>query len=117
MKYKYANDEAVSDLIARIVNDIESNSGMYELNVPQQLREVFKTFVSLYTDGAEMYRGVEGLPKTTAQLVNLGVCYIEGNFVYLHKAISDAHKEKLLKRDRLLEKLKRHPANKHLDVD
>lgn len=105
-----------SELVDKIASDLKRGEE-FDLSVPVALREVLRNFVSLYTDGAEMHNGVEGLPNTTAQLVKLGVCYTKGNFVYLHDAISNAAKENELKRDRLLEKLKRHPANKHLNWD
>ncbi|MDP2566389.1 hypothetical protein [Pseudoalteromonas marina] len=116
MKYQYADSKQASDLIASIVTGVNTNTD-YLSNVPERLRELLKNFMDLYIEGAEMFAGVEGLPKTTAKLVELGVCYIEGNFVYLHPAICDAVIEKNLRRDRLLEKLKNHPANAHLDLD
>lgn len=115
MEYQYSDNEVVSDLIASIVTEIKNGETDF-LNVPPPLREVLRNFANLYTDGVEMHNGVDGLPNTTAKLVKLGVCYIKGNFVYLHQAVCDAVKEKNLKRERLLERLKQHPANKNVDL-
>lgn len=82
-----------NELVSCIVASIKSNND-YTLCVKEPLRYVLKACSSAVKGRGKMERGLEGLPKDSAKLVKMGVFYIDGNYVYVHREIHIALQEK-----------------------
>jgi hypothetical protein len=81
------------ELVSRIVASIRNNED-YTLCVKESLRYVLKACSSAVKGRGKMELGLGGLPKCSAKLVEMGVFYIDGNYVYVHREIYVALQEK-----------------------
>ena len=95
-----------NELVDRIVMSIENNQD-YTLCVQESWRNVLKACVTSTHGRDPMLLGLKGLPKDSAQLVGMGVFYIDGEYLCVHRAIYSAIQEKDRKFDDFLERLKR----------
>jgi hypothetical protein len=91
-------------LIAEIVQDIDENLN-HTLRVPEPLRATLDAIPLFKQARDEMHKGIKGLPKTSAKLVALGVFYIEGKYVWLHRDIYRALKRWDIRLDDLIARL------------
>jgi hypothetical protein len=99
-----------NELVDCVVKAIDKGQD-YTLCVQEPERDTLKSFVKA-TDGRDlMLLGIKGLPTRTAKLVKLGVCYIDGDYVCLHRDIYVAIQKKERKFEDFLEKLKRKHRN------
>lgn len=104
-----SNDAAPHSLINSIISAIQNNAD-FSLAVPEHLRYVLRAMHMTPNGRSEMLKGIAGLPRTSKQMVELGVFYIDGNFVCLHRDIFSALEAKDAKRDALIKRLQQYAA-------
>lgn len=92
-------------LITNIADAVKNHED-YTVFVEEKLRYTLRAFIGLTDGKTEMVLGVEGLPDTTTKLINLGICYTRGKYVYLNRDIYNAIQDKNRNFDELLKKLR-----------